>query len=165
MSVAGINETRPYLTFILSKELFAIDVARVREILDLTEITPLTNAPNYVAGVFSLRGNKTPVIDLHSKFGIEKTGENTDECLIVLEAGGGGKSETVAVLADGVQEVFELEPEQINPVERGQNVLKDVFFKGKGKRNEKLIMITDTDTMFRNEELTELVKLTRNSEG
>ena len=39
MSVNEITETRQYLTFKLGNEIFATDVAKVREVLDLTAIT------------------------------------------------------------------------------------------------------------------------------
>ena len=39
MSVNEITETRQYLTFKLGNEIFATDVAKVREVLDLTTIT------------------------------------------------------------------------------------------------------------------------------
>jgi chemotaxis signal transduction protein len=41
MSVSEITETRQYLTFKLGNEIFATDVAKVREVLDLTTITAI----------------------------------------------------------------------------------------------------------------------------
>ena len=41
MSVTEITETRQYLTFKLGDEVFAIDVAKVREVLDFTTITKI----------------------------------------------------------------------------------------------------------------------------
>ena len=61
MSVSGIVETRQYLTFKLGEEVFAIDVAKVREVLDFTAITKVPRTPDFMSGVINLRGNVVPV--------------------------------------------------------------------------------------------------------
>jgi len=55
MSVNEITETRQYLTFKLGNEIFATDVAKVREVLDLTTITAIPRTPEFMAGVINLR--------------------------------------------------------------------------------------------------------------
>ncbi len=60
MSVSIINETAQYITFKLGDELFAINVAQVREVLDLTHITKVPTSPDYMRGVVNVRGNAIP---------------------------------------------------------------------------------------------------------
>ena len=55
-------ETTQYLTFTLSEELFAVDVARVREILEISTITRVPQMPDFMRGVINLRGSVVPVI-------------------------------------------------------------------------------------------------------
>jgi len=50
MSVSEITETRQYLTFKLGNEIFATDVAKVREVLDLTTVTAIPRTPDFMAG-------------------------------------------------------------------------------------------------------------------
>ena len=64
MSVAEITEARQYLTFKLGEEIFAMDVAQVREVLDLTTITKIPRTPEFMSGVINLRGSVVPVVDL-----------------------------------------------------------------------------------------------------
>jgi purine-binding chemotaxis protein CheW len=58
-----ITETRQYMTFKLGDELFAIDVAQVREVLEVSQITKVPTAPAYMRGVVNVRGQATPVVD------------------------------------------------------------------------------------------------------
>ena len=60
MSVAEITETRQYLTFKLGDEVFATDVAKVREVLDFTTITKIPRTPDFMSGVINLRGTVVP---------------------------------------------------------------------------------------------------------
>jgi purine-binding chemotaxis protein CheW len=59
-----ITETRQYMTFKLGDELFAIDVAQVREVLEVSQITKVPTAPAYMRGVVNVRGQATPAVDL-----------------------------------------------------------------------------------------------------
>ena len=68
MSVTEITETRQYLTFKLAEEVFAIDVAKVREVLDFSTITKVPRTPDFMSGVINLRGNVVPVVDLRLCF-------------------------------------------------------------------------------------------------
>ena len=153
MSVTGINEVRPYPTFTLDGELFAVDVAKVREVLDYTVITKVPRTPEYMRGVINLRGSVVPVIDLRLKFGMSRTENGIDTCVIVLEIEVEGETLVLGALADSVQEVFELEPEQVDPAPRFGTRFNTEFLKGMGKRDEKFIMILDIDKVFTSDEI------------
>ena len=64
MSVTEITDTRQYLTFKLADEVFAIEVSKVREVLDFTTITKIPRTPDFMSGVINLLGNVVPVGDL-----------------------------------------------------------------------------------------------------
>ena len=78
MSVLSINGTRQYLTFRLGDEIFAIDVANVREILEFTKVTKVPKTPEYMRGVIHLRGSVVPILDMRQKFGMESTDKTID---------------------------------------------------------------------------------------
>ncbi len=153
MSVTGITEVRQYLTLTLEAELFAVDVAKVREVLDYTTITKIPRTPEYMRGVLNLRGSVVPVIDLRLKFGMSKTENRKNTCIIVLEIVLEDEVLIWGALADSVQEVFEFEPEQIEPAPKFGTKFKAEFLRGIGKRDEKFIMILDIDRVFTTEEL------------
>ncbi len=153
MSVLGIEDVRTYLTFTLDDELFAVEVVKVREVLDYTVITKIPKTPEYMRGVINLRGSVVPVIDLRLKFGMTKTENKVNTCIIVLEIRMDDETVVLGALADSVQEVFELEPDQIEPAPKFGTRFKEEFLKGMGKRDEKFIMILDIDKVFSSDEI------------
>lgn len=158
MSVSRINEIRPYLTFILSGRLFAVDVAKVRDVLDYSTMSVMISAPGYLIGKINLRRTILPVIDLRIKYKMKSAEPDDDACILVLETRIDGKTITAGVLADSIQEVFELEPDQIYPLsENGQNYFAE-FLLGMGKKDEKQIMVIDTEKILLPEELTDILK-------
>jgi len=153
MSVTGITEAAQYLTFKLEDEVFAVWVSSVREILDYTAITKVPRTPDYMRGVINVRGSVVPVVDLRLKFGMTKTEQLVNTCIIVIEIGLDDETTVLGALADSVQEVIELEPAQIEPPPKIGTRLKTEFIKGIGKRENEFIMILDIDKVFSMDEL------------
>ena len=153
MAVSTITETVQYLTFKLSDEIFALDVAKVREILEFTSITKVPQTPEFMRGVINLRGSVVPVIDLRLKFGMESTEQTINTCIIVVEVTLEGDTTILGALADSVQEVVEMEPEQIEPAPHIGTRLNTDFIKGMGKHDENFIMILDIDRVFSEQEM------------
>ncbi len=153
MGVAGITETVQYLTFKLADETFAVEVAKVREILDFSTVTKVPQTPDFMRGVINLRGSVVPVVDMRLKFGMSETEKTVDTCIIVLEITLDNETAVVGALADSVQEVLELEPENIEPAPRIGTKLNTDFLVGMGKQNETFIMILNIDKVFTLDEL------------
>lgn len=156
MSVESITETRQYLTFKLDSEVFALDVATVREVLDFTTVTKIPRTPEFMRGVINLRGSVVPVVDLRLAFGMSATQKTVNTCIIVAEVSLGGECAIMGALADSVEEVIDLEPEQIQPPPRIGASIKTDFIRGMGKRESNFLMILDIDRVFSAEELAGL---------
>ena len=156
MSVAGITETVQYLTFKLADEIFAFDVAKVREILELTSITKVPQTPDFMRGVINLRGSVVPVIDLRLNFGMQCTEQTVNTCIIVVEVNLNGETIVLGVLADSVQEVVEMEPDLIEPPPQLGTKLNTEFIKGMGKVENDFVMILDIDKVFSANDLADI---------
>lgn len=156
MSVAGITETVQYLTFKLADEIFAFDVAKVREILELTSITKVPQTPDFMRGVINLRGSVVPVIDLRLNFGMACTEQTVNTCIIVVEVNLNGETVVLGVLADSVQEVVEMEPGLIEPPPQLGTKLNTEFIKGMGKVENNFVMILDIDKVFSSNDLSDM---------
>ena len=154
MSVTTVTETRQYLTFNLGEESFALDVSHVREILEFTTVTKVPKTPDYMRGVINLRGSVVPVLDMRLKFRMSITEKTVNTCIIVVEVSFEGETTIIGALVDSVQEVFELEPHQIEPAPRIGTQLKTEFIKGMGKRDDRFIIMLDIDRVFSSEELS-----------
>ena len=153
MSVAGITETVQYLSFTLSDEIFALDVSKVREILEFTSITQVPQTPPFMRGVINLRGSVVPVIDLRLNFGMERTEQTVHTCIIVVEVDLEGETIVLGALADAVREVVEMEPDKIEPAPHLGTKLHTDFIKGMGKIDNNFVMILDIDRVFSSEDL------------
>ena len=154
MAVSEITESRQYLTFSLADEIFAVDVAKVREILEFSTITKVPQTPDFMRGVINLRGSVVPVMDMRLKFGLAETERTVNTCIIVVEVFAGNDTLVLGMLADSVQEVFELEPENIEPAPRIGMKLDTTFIMGMGKHSDTFIIILDIDRVFSDDDLS-----------
>ncbi|RQD57657.1 MAG: chemotaxis protein CheW [Desulfonatronovibrio sp. MSAO_Bac4] len=142
-----------YLTFTLAKELYAIDIANVWEILDYTTVTRVPRTPEFLLGIINLRGRAVPVADLRLKFGLPKTERTVNTCIIITEVQFAGESTIMGVLADSVQEVFEIDEKNIEPPPRIGTKINIEFIQGMGKQDDRFIIILDVNKVFSFEEL------------
>jgi purine-binding chemotaxis protein CheW len=154
MTISTITETTQYLTFKLDEEVFALDVAKIREILEYPSVTKVPQTPEFMRGVINLRGSVVPVIDLRLKFGMSATVQSVNTCIIVAEVEMEGETILLGALADSVQEVDEMEPGQIEAAPHIGTRLNTDFIKGMGKQDGNFVMILDIDKVFSSDELS-----------
>lgn len=146
-----ITETAQYITFKLGDELFAINVAQVREVLELSLITKVPTAPDYMRGVVNVRGKATPVVDLRLKFGLPPVPDTVHSRIVVMELELDGETTVVGGIADSVHEVIELEPGQINPPPRIAMRWRTELIQGMGRRGDDFIILLDINQVFASE--------------
>ena len=89
--------------FVVGPVSYAVDIARVREIVNPLEVTPLPHMPPEVAGVTDHRGEVIPVIELRVRFGLDRAANVRSTKWILLHAGG---ERSVGIIVDSVTEVF-----------------------------------------------------------
>jgi len=148
------TEANQFLTFKLDGETFALDIAKVREVLDFTTVTKVPQTPEFMRGVINLRGNVVPVVDLRLKFGLPKTEKTVNTCIIITEIEVDRETVIVGAMADSVQEVLDLEPDQIEPPPKIGTKLNIDFIRGMGKRGDEFIIILEIDSVFSAQELS-----------
>ncbi len=154
MKTAAVMEMTQYLTFRLGDEVFALDISKVREVLDFTTVTKVPRTPEFMRGVINLRGSVVPVVDLRLKFGMTITEKTVNTCIIIVEVTVDNETTILGALADSVQEVIELGSGSIEPAPKIGTRLRTEFIRGMGKQNEKFIIILDIDKVFSTEELS-----------
>lgn len=110
-SVAG-----KYLTFILGRESYGIQVLKIREIIRFTDITAVPQMPEYVRGVINLRGKIIPVIDLRVKFELATVEPTERTCIVVVRlANSSGTANQMGLIVDAVEEVINIAAGDIEP--------------------------------------------------
>lgn len=154
MTESGCNGTMQCLTYKLGDEVFAIDIGKVREVLDFTTITRVPGTPKFMRGVINLRGSVVPVVDLKLKFGMPMTEKSVNTCVIITEVSVDGETNIFGALADSVQEVIDLEGDHISAPPRIGTKLNTEFIHGMGKHNDKFIIILDIDKVFSAQEFS-----------
>lgn len=153
MSTQTTNPTCQYMTFKLGNELFAIDVAQVREVLEITDITKVPAAPEYIRGVVNVRGTCIPVVDLRLRFGLPEVEETVNTRIIIMELDLDGEATIVGGLADSVHEVIGIEPDSINPPPRLASRWRAEFIRGMGRRADEFIIILEVRALFASDQL------------
>jgi len=142
------QSSRQYLTFGLDREVFALDIVKVREVLELTEVCELPSTPDYMKGVINLRGHAVPVMDMRGKLGMGPGEQTVDTCIIILEAGSAGRTESMGVVVDSVRAVVRIEEKDIEPAPRTDGFRNADYIEGLGHSDGRFIIIVDMDAAF-----------------
>lgn len=138
-----------YLTFMLGKESYGLEILKVREIIGMIDITPLPQTPNFVKGVVNLRGKVIPVVDLRTKFGLEDKGITNETCMIIVDLG----QKHMALIVDSVHEVVDIPKGSIEKTPSFGVQVKLDFVKGIGKLASGVVILLDIDRVLTSEEL------------
>jgi purine-binding chemotaxis protein CheW len=142
-----------YLTFFLADEEFAVNIQRVKEIIEYTTITKVPKVPQWIRGVINLRGSVVPVVDLASRFALSERGVTKTTCIVILEIEHGSERTVMGVIADAVNQVIELAPNDIEePPAFGAGVRLD-YLLGMGKLAKKFALILNIDKVLSPAEL------------
>lgn len=153
MSVEGITEIMQCLTFKLANEVYALEIGQVREVLEYTDVTKVPNMPEFLCGVINLRGRVVPVANMRLKFGMPDIEKTVHTSIIITELSIDGETTIIGALADSVQEVMEIAPDQIEEPPKIGSRLKVDFIKGIGKHDNGFIIILNIDKAFSTDEL------------
>lgn len=149
------------VTFQLGAEYYGIDIMQVKSIEEPREVRPIPNSPGYVEGIFNLRGEIIPVINLHTRFHLARMEHDEDEALlrgflIIFVAG-----MHVAIIIDKVSRVMKVGPKQIQQPPQMISGIGAEYIVGVVQRDEGYLIILDIDRLFNMRELVQLETLAR----
>jgi len=144
-----VHGTMQLVSFTLAKELYGIEITKVREIILIPSITRIPETPDFIKGLINLRSTVIPVIDLRIRFGMSE-GETSDESrIMVLQACG----KTIGIVVDAVSEVLRVKQEQIAPPPEVSGLDRE-YLSGLVKFDKQLLILLDIDKIFNEEEMT-----------
>jgi len=98
-------------TFRIGGEDYAVDIMRVREIIQPLPITPVPRAPSFVEGVVRLRGEVIPVVDVRKRFGVAPSPRTRKTKFLVVHVAG----RRLGLVVDEVCEVVRIPRTEIRP--------------------------------------------------
>lgn len=154
-SVEGpsVDEQRQYLTFTLGREMFAIGILNVREILEFGQLTTVPMMPEFIRGVINLRGAVVPVVDLAARFGGRPTPVTKRTCIVIIEVHSDEDRHEIGVVVDAVSAVLEIPDSEIEaPPAFGAKIRTD-FIYGMGKVDGRFVIILDVGQVLSIEDL------------
>ena len=141
------------VTLALGKEVCALEVAMVREILDSGPITRLPEAPPFLAGVIDVRGETVPVIDLRVKLGMTAAPVTPETRIVVVELGRRDRSLAVGLQVERVFEVAQLEPRGLQPPPDIGGGWRPACIKAIGRLRDDFVIVLDLPKLFSADEI------------
>jgi len=133
-----------YLTFILSREEYGIEIRHVTEIIGIQNITEVPDMPHYIKGVINLRGKVIPVMDVRLRFELEERPYDDRTCIIVINI----DDQSVGLIVDRVSEVLDIPKGGVEPppkVKRGES---SRFIQGMGKVGDRVKILLNAHQLL-----------------
>ena len=149
------------VTFQLGEELYGVDIMDVEGIVKIEDVRPIPNAPSYVEGIFNLRGEIIPVINLHRRFHISHANLSEEEELlsgfVVINING----RHMAIIIDKVSRVVAVGTEAIQPPPEVISGIGAEYIQGVVSEEDHYLIILDINRLFNVRELQQLEQINR----
>lgn len=132
------------VAFVVGSEEFAVPILSIQEIIKPLEYTRVPGVPNYVLGVFNMRGWVVPLIDLRLKFGLPYEKPNEDTRYIVIR----NQEERAGFVIDHLTEAVRLKESDIDPTPETITQDENLIY-GVGKRDDRIITILRPEELLK----------------
>ena len=149
------SEGTRLITFILGQEKYGLDILKVRELISFPEgLTRIPRMPDFIVGMFNLRGLVIPVMDLRKKFNMSDEERHEFSVIIIVDV----ENKYIGLTVDAVSDViFVKEDEMQDTSELAVNV-DTKFIKGVAKTKDEMIILLDIDYLLSKEEFDTLIE-------
>lgn len=138
-----------YVTFTLDNEEYGLPILQVQEIIGYKKLTKIPNVPDYIKGIFNLRGTIVPSVDMRTKFGMEKKDFDQFTVVMIVVV----QERTIGMIVDSVADVVIFSDVQMQKTPRVTARIRTEFIKGIGQTNDKFVVLLDADRLLSTDEL------------
>ncbi|MBQ1622849.1 MAG: chemotaxis protein CheW [Selenomonadaceae bacterium] len=138
------EESLQVVAFKLRNEEYGVSILNVQEIRNLTDITRVPFAQDFIKGVINLRGSVLPVIDLKERLGLEETPYTQDTRIVTVTVG----DLHVGMLVDAVTEVLTLTAKPIDAKKAINGKELTRFLSGIGNIDGRLIIMLNLEEII-----------------
>ena len=132
------------VAFVVGSEEFAVPILSIQEIIKPLEYTRVPGVPNYVLGVFNMRGWVVPLINLRLKFGLPYEKPTEDTRYIVIK----NQEERAGFIIDRLKEAVRIKESDIDPTPETISQDENLIY-GVGKRDDRLITILRPEELLK----------------
>ncbi|MCW1360580.1 chemotaxis protein CheW [Campylobacter sp. US33a] len=138
--------------FVVGEEEYAIPILNIQEIIKPIEYTRVPSVPSYVLGVFNMRGNVMPLIDLAQRFNLGSSKMTPQTRYIVLkgESNGSGVGGNAGFVIDRLTEAIKIHRSRIDPPPETLLKEKGMIY-GIGKRDDNILTILKVEALLKRE--------------
>ena len=140
--LVGENRLEILMFRLAGRQLFAINVFKVQEVLQLPKLTLMPQRHPYVCGVVNLRGQTLPVIDLSQAIGMRPIVPGENSTIIVTEY----NRSVQAFLVGGVDRILNLNWESILPPPGGAG--RQHYLTAITKVDDQIVEVIDVDKVL-----------------
>jgi purine-binding chemotaxis protein CheW len=144
--------TSQFLTFILGKETYGVEITKIREILTYPIVTILPSIQDWVKGVINLRGEVTPIIDLRMKYNTTQDPTYTDTTIIIAVITGDNRM--LGIVVDQVSNIENFDESRLQPAPEMGTSIGSEYLKGLIQKDDgNMIVIMDIDRVLAKDEM------------
>lgn len=147
-----------FVTLGIDREVFAVPVDSVLEILDMRPAFRMPEAPPYLLGLIDVRGRAVPVVDLRIKLGLPSVPATEHTRTLVLDVTAKGRRLVLGLVSDRVFEVTALDASAVEPPPDVGGTWRSAYIRGIGRRRNGFVAIFDLSRLFSAEEAALLGK-------
>ncbi len=148
------SEGTRLITFILGEEKYGLNILKVRELISFPEgLTRIPGVPDYIIGMFNLRGLVIPVMDLRSKFNMSGEERHEFSVIIIVEV----ENKNIGLTVDSVSDVIFVKEEDIQETTELAVNVDTKFIKGVAKTKDEMVILLDIDFLLSKEEFDTLL--------
>ena len=149
------SEGTRLITFILSEEKYGLDILKVRELISFPEgLTRIPGMPDFIIGMFNLRGLVIPVMDLREKFKMSSEERHDFSVIIIVEV----NNKNIGLTVDSVSDVIFVKEENIQETNELAVNVDTKFIKGVAKTKDEMVILLDIDFLLSKEEFDTLLE-------
>ncbi|MBO5137371.1 MAG: chemotaxis protein CheW [Spirochaetaceae bacterium] len=150
------------VTFQLGEELYGVDIMDVKEIVKVQTVRPIPNAPYYVEGIFNLRSEIIPIINLHKRFRLKKVELEADDeddefqgGFIILNIDG----LKIGIIIDRIARVIPVTRDEVKPPPQMLSGIGTEYIHGVIRQEQGYLIILDIRRLFNPKELQKIIDI------
>jgi purine-binding chemotaxis protein CheW len=167
------------VAFVVGEGRYALDIMRIKEIINPVKVTAVPKAPAFIEGVIELRGAILPVVDMRKRFDLPAGAPTRTTKFLIVALDVGGRRMIVGLVVDGVLEPLRVTREQIRPapalttgeaaffsgVVNRRRAQRDAARKDQPEDDEGIFMLLDIDAILSSKEKITLAGMDAPSGG
>lgn len=135
-------------TFYIGGTLMGVNAMLVQEVIQLSSLTPVHHASDYIAGIINLRGQIVTVVNLKHRLEIDLLDDQPALDIFIVSSHG----ENIGLLVDEAADVIPADMDNLAPLPANMSINQQKFLKGICQSEIRPIAILDINSVLNVEE-------------